>query len=326
MSKNQIPDNFYTDNTNDLERNEILNFISTKIDEGLRIDVFLSCKTDKTRSFIQRLFDENLVSVNGKNKKKNYKIQSGDEISVVIPMPERADILPENIPLDIVYEDEYLLVVDKPKGMVVHPAPGNYSGTLVNALMHHCGDSLSGINGYIRPGIVHRIDKDTSGLLIVAKTDESHRGLAEQIAIHSFERMYEAVVVGNLKEDEFTIDLPIGRHPADRKKMAVVYENSKNAKTDVKIIKRYNGYTHVRLFLHTGRTHQIRVHMSHLGHPVLGDTVYGNKSKVFPHLEGQCLLAKYISFIHPISKETITLTAQMPHYFKEVIEKLEKIQ
>ncbi|MBE6649014.1 MAG: RluA family pseudouridine synthase [Ruminococcaceae bacterium] len=327
MSKNQIPNNSYTDNTSDLEnKNEFLNFIAESADEGIRIDVFLSERTEKTRAFIQRLFDENLISVNGKTKKKNYKVQNGDKISVTIPMPEKTDILPEDIPLKIVYEDEHLLVVDKPKGMVVHPAPGNYSGTLVNALMHHCGDSLSGINGYIRPGIVHRIDKDTSGLLIVAKTDEAHQGLAEQISVHSFTRMYEAVVVGNLKENQFTVDLPIGRHPVDRKKMAVVYENSKNAKTDVVVLKRYNGYTHVRLFLHTGRTHQIRVHMSHMGHPVLGDTVYGNKSKTFPRLEGQCLLAKYISFVHPISKETISFTAEMPDYFKDVIEKLEKIQ
>jgi 23S rRNA pseudouridine1911/1915/1917 synthase len=244
-----------------------------------------------------------------------------------MPPPEKTEILPENIPLDIVFEDEHLLVVNKPKNMVVHPAPGNPSGTLVNALMYHCGDTLSGINGYIRPGIVHRLDKDTSGLLIVAKSDDSHKGLAEQIATHSFTRMYEAIVCGNIKDDKFRIDLPIGRHPVDRKKMAVVYENSRNAITEVEVITRYftrfGSFTHIRLFLYTGRTHQIRVHMSHIGHPVLGDEVYGAPSKNF-RIKGQCLLAKHISFEHPILNKTLSFTAEMPQYFTEIIEALEK--
>ncbi len=288
-------------------------------ENGLRADVFISSKLDRTRSYIQKLADDGLISVNGVSKKKNHKLSTGDVISVSVPPLVEAEIKPENIPLNVVFEDEHLLVVDKPKGMVVHPAPGNYSGTLVNALMHHCGDSLSGINGCIRPGIVHRIDKDTSGLLIVAKNDIAHNGLAEQISVHSFTRIYEAIVVGNVKEDSFKIDLPIGRHPTDRKKMTVIYENSKSAITNVDVISRYKGYTHIRCRLETGRTHQIRVHMAHIGHPVLGDEVYGKQSKSFPKLHGQCLLAKYISFVHPITKETLSFTADMPEYFIKIL-------
>lgn len=294
-------------------------YVVASEDENCRLDVFLSTKLEKTRSFIQKLIDDGFVSVNGKEQKKNYKLNTDDNINVILPLPQKAEIIPENIPLDIIYEDDYLLVVDKPKGMVVHPAPGNYSGTLVNALMYHCGDSLSGINGYIRPGIVHRIDKDTSGLLIVAKTDEAHHGLATQISAHSFVRMYEAIVMGNFKEDKFRIDLPIGRHPVDRKKMAVVYENSRNAITNAEVIERFERYTHMRFFLETGRTHQIRVHMAHKGHPILGDFVYGTSSKQFPNLQGQCLWAKHISFIHPITKEELVFTGEMPEYFKKIL-------
>ncbi|MBO7254187.1 MAG: RluA family pseudouridine synthase, partial [Clostridia bacterium] len=276
----------------------------------------------KTRSYIQKLADEGLILVNGITKNKNHKLSEGDVVSITLPPPVETEILPENIPLNIIFEDEHLLVVDKPKGMVVHPAPSYYSGTLVNALMYHCGDSLSGINGYIRPGIVHRIDKDTSGLLIVAKSDIAHHGLAEQIAVHSFTRIYEAIVVGNIKEDSFKIDLPIGRHPTDRKKMTVIYENSKNAVTHVEVISRFGSYTHIRCKLETGRTHQIRVHMAHMGHPVLGDEVYGKASKIFPKLKGQCLLAKYISFIHPITNETLSFTAEMPDYFTKILSTL----
>lgn len=305
---------------------EIFSFLTANEDDGKRIDVFLSNKLKKTRSFVQKLLDEGLITVNEKIQKKNYKICENDFVEAKIPLPQKTEILPENIPLNVVFEDEHLLVVDKPKGMVVHPAPGNFSGTLVNALMHHCGDSLSGINGYIRPGIVHRIDKDTSGLLIVAKNDEAHVGLAKQISEHSFTRMYEAIVIGNTKEDKFRIDLPIGRHPTDRKKMAVVFENSRNAITNAEVINRFGKYTHMRFFLETGRTHQIRVHMSHKGHPILGDTVYGSASKQFPHLQGQCLWAKHISFIHPISGKTLTFNSTIPEYFKKVLDELHKLQ
>lgn len=301
---------------------EALVFNVSENEEGIRTDVFVSSKVDKTRSYIQKLTEDGMILVNGETKKKNYKLSKGDVVSITLPPPVETEILPENIPLNIIFEDEHLLVVDKPKGMVVHPAPSYYSGTLVNALMYHCGDSLSGINGYIRPGIVHRIDKDTSGLLIVAKSDVAHHGLAEQIAVHSFTRIYEAIVVGNIKEDSFKIDLPIGRHPTDRKKMTVIYENSKNAVTNVEVISRFGSYTHIRCKLETGRTHQIRVHMAHIGHPVLGDEVYGKASKAFPKLKGQCLLAKYISFIHPITNETLSFTAKMPDYFTKILSAL----
>ncbi len=304
--------------------NDTYTFVAESKDNDIRVDIFLSEKTEKTRSFIQKLADDGYLLVNNKKQKKNYKLSNGDIIKITIPFPKECEVLAENIPLDIVYEDEYLLVVDKPKGMVVHPAPGNYNGTLVNALMYHCGESLSGINGYIRPGIVHRIDMDTSGLLIVAKNDDAHRGLAEQISKHSFTRMYEAVVVGNLKEDKFQINLPIGRHPINRKKMAVTYENSRNAISNVEVIKRYGKYTHIRVFLETGRTHQIRVHLSHIGHPVLGDEVYSPELTKFKGLKGQCLLARYIQFIHPIYGNTLSFEAEMPEYFKNVISFIEK--
>ncbi len=324
MKNLTTPNNFNTsyENVAQVEA-EALTFTADKSAEGMRIDVFLSDKIEKTRSFVQKLAEDGFITVKGVPQKKNYKLTGGDEICVYLPLPQKAEILPEDIPLNIVYEDDCLLVVDKPKGMVVHPAPGNSTGTLVNALMHHCGASLSGINGFIRPGIVHRIDKDTSGLLIVAKTDEAHHCLAEQISVHSFTRMYEAIVVGNFKEDSFKIDKPIGRHPVDRKKMAVVYENSRNAITNLEVVKRYGEYTHVRLFLETGRTHQIRVHMAYLGHPVLGDTTYGTKSKRFPHLIGQCLFAKYISFKHPITNETLSFTADLPDYFVKILNNLD---
>ena len=290
---------------------------------GSRIDKYISDNiAELTRSAAQGLLSKESVLVNGKSVSKNYKLRSGDEVTVEIPEPEPMDAVPEDIPLEIVYEDSDLLVVNKPKGMVVHPAHGNYTGTLVNALLHHCGDSLSGINGVIRPGIVHRIDKNTSGLLIVAKNDAAHLHLAEQIKAHSFTREYEAVAVGAFKEPSGTVDAPIGRHKTDRKKMCVTQENSRNAVTHYEVLKQYGGYAHVRLRLETGRTHQIRVHLAYIGHPVLGDDVYG---KPYKGLEGQCLHARKIGFIHPSTGEYMEFSSELPEYFQAVLRKLEKM-
>ncbi len=292
-------------------------------DAGVRLDKYISDNiAELTRSAVQGLCESGGVSVNGKNAAKNYKIRSGDAISVSIPDPQPMDAVPEDIPLDIVYEDSDLLVVNKPKGMVVHPAHGNYTGTLVNALLYHCGDSLSGINGVIRPGIVHRIDKNTSGLLIVAKNDASHLKLAEQIKEHSFTREYEAVAAGYFKEISETIDAPIGRHKIDRKKMCVTTENSRNAVTHFEVIRQFGGYAHVRLRLETGRTHQIRVHLAYLGHPVLGDDVYG---KPYKGIDGQCLHARKIGFIHPTTGDYMEFTSQLPDYFSSILDKLGKM-
>lgn len=290
-------------------------YIAEKEHTGTRLDRFLSqMEQELTRSALQKLIEDGMVTVDEKSPSKNYKLREGDRVTVTIPDPVLPEAVPEDIPLDIVYEDGDLLVVNKPRGMVVHPASGNYSGTLVNALLYHCGDSLSGINGVMRPGIVHRIDKDTSGLLIVAKNDFSHRLLAEQIKEHSFTRKYQAVVVGNIKDDEGTVNAPIGRHPTERKKMAVTLKNSRDAVTHYRVIKRYSGYTHVELTLETGRTHQIRVHMASLGHPVAGDPVYGGKNYL-KSLNGQCLHAYFISFVHPRTGKVLTLTAPLPDYF-----------
>lgn len=290
---------------------------------GKRIDTFISGNINEfTRSAVQGLIEKNKVLVNGKPINKNYKLKYGDGITIEIPEPQVMDAVPENIPLEIVYEDNDLLVVNKPKGMVVHPAHSNYSGTLVNALLYHCGDSLSGINGVIRPGIVHRIDKNTSGLLIVAKNDRSHLHLAEQIKEHSFTREYEAVATGYFKETSGTIDAPIGRHKADRKKMCVTTENSRHAVTHYSVIKQYGGYAHVRLRLETGRTHQIRVHLAYTGHAVLGDDVYG---KPYKNIDGQCLHARKIGFIHPTTSEYMEFTSELPDYFRKILDKLEKM-
>ena len=297
-------------------------FLVEENDAGKRIDSFLAeCIDDITRNAVQRLIEDSNVSINGKVPSKNYKLKTGDTITVVIPDPKLPEARPENIPIEIIYEDDDLLVVNKPKGMVVHPAPGNYEGTLVNALLYYCGDRLSGINGVLRPGIIHRIDKDTSGLLIVAKNDNSHRLLAEQIKEHSFTRKYRAVVYGNLKDDEGTVNAPIGRHPADRKKMTVTLKNSREAVTHYKVLKRYQGFTYVELTLETGRTHQIRVHMSSIGHPVAGDPVYGPK-KVITSLGGQCLHALYISFVHPVTGETLSFSSELPDYFTKFLDSL----
>ena len=282
---------------------------------GKRVDAVLALEMEEqSRSSVQKLIAEGFVTINGKPAAKNAKLKMGDIVSATVPPPKTLDVIPQDLPLSIVYEDDALLVVNKPKGMVVHPAAGNPDHTLVNALLFHCGDSLSGINGVIRPGIVHRIDKDTSGLLIVAKTDEAHRGLAEQIQVHSFLREYEAVVYGRVKEDDFTIDLPIGRSKVDRQKMCVTYENSKPAITHVHVIRRYDRFTHIRCRLETGRTHQIRVHLSYMGYPLAGDARYGPK-KVIEKLHGQCLHAKTIGFVHPVSNEYLFFDSPLPDYF-----------
>lgn len=292
-------------------------------DAGSRIDKYISDNIGElTRSAVQGLMEKGMVTSGGRAVSKNMKLKGGEEIAVEIPEPEPMDAVAEDIPLDIVYEDNDLLVVNKPKGMVVHPAHGNYTGTLVNALLYHCGDSLSGINGVIRPGIVHRIDKNTSGLLIVAKNDASHLKLAEQIKAHSFTREYEAVACGYFKDTEGTIDAPIGRHRTDRKKMCVTSENSRNAVTHYSLIKQYGGYAHVRLRLETGRTHQIRVHLSYIGHSVLGDEVYG---KAYKGLDGQCLHARKIGFIHPSTGEYMEFQSELPEYFTAVLRRLGKM-
>lgn len=289
-------------------------------ESGMRLDKWLAAEdTGLTRTALQNLIESGNIIVNGKSVQKNYKQRSGDRIEVNIPDPEPLRVEAENIPLDIVYEDSSLLVVNKPKGMVVHPAPGNYTGTLVNALLYHCGDSLSGINGIIRPGIVHRIDKNTSGLLIVAKNDMAHAGLSEQIKVHSFTREYEAVACGRFREEQGSIDAPIGRHHTDRKKMCVTDRNSKNAVTHYRVIEQFDKYAHLRLRLETGRTHQIRVHLSYIGHPVLGDDVYG---KPFKGIDGQCLHAKKIGFVHPVTGEYMEFDSELPDYFKEILRKV----
>ncbi|MBQ5314726.1 MAG: RluA family pseudouridine synthase [Oscillospiraceae bacterium] len=289
--------------------------------KGERLDKFISSNEefDLTRTAVQNLITEGMITVNGKKIAKNYVISGGETVSVEIPEPVVLDVLPENIPIDIVYEDDYLLVVNKPKGMVVHPAAGNYTGTLVNALMYHCKDRLSSINGVIRPGIVHRIDKNTSGLLIVAKTDSAHLGLAEQIKEHSFTREYETIIVGRMKEYKGTIDAPIGRHHIDRKKMCVTDKNSKNAVTHYEVLEEFREHSYLKLRLETGRTHQIRVHLSYVGHAVLGDDVYGKPVKDF---EGQCLHARKIGFVHPITNEYLEFSSDLPDYFEEQLRKL----
>ena len=285
-----------------------------------RLDKLISDNSELSRSAAAKLIERGLVTVNGKSADKKTVLKSGEIALVEIPEPEPQDILPENIPLDIVYEDDDLLVVNKPKGMVVHPAAGHFSGTLVNALMYHCKDSLSGINGEIRPGIVHRIDKDTSGLLIVAKNDFAHIGLSEQIKAHSFTREYQTVVCGNIKQDG-TVNAPIGRHKLDRKKMCVTAENSREAITHYSVLRNFAGYTHLAVRLETGRTHQIRVHLSYIGHPVAGDEVYGNGKPKW--LAGQCLHAKKIGFVHPRTGEYLEFDSDLPEYFKKFLKEIE---
>ena len=292
---------------------------------GERLDAFLTRSLENmSRSGAQKLLEEGHVLLRGKPGKKNDKLQPGDEIRVTIPEPKPVDIVPKEIPLNIAYEDEDVLVINKPKGLVVHPAAGHQDDTLVNGLLFAMGDELSGINGELRPGIVHRIDKDTSGLLAVAKNDLAHAVLASQLKDHTMARTYEAIVCGSFREDSGTVDAPIGRHPSDRKKMTVTQRNSKDAVTHWEVVARYRGYTHVRCRLETGRTHQIRVHMAHIGHPILGDTVYGHKK---PELgqDSQCLHAGALCFRHPRDGRPVMVFAPMPEYFQKVIEKLEKM-
>ena len=294
---------------------------------GQRADQFLSQSLNNlTRSAAQKLLEGGHVLRAGKALKKNDRLNPGDEISVLIPDPTEVEILPQDIPLDVIYEDEDVIVVNKPVGMVVHPAPGHPDGTLVNALLHHCGDSLSGINGELRPGIVHRIDRDTSGLIIAAKNDTAHLALAEQLQDHSLYREYEAVIVGGLKDDQGTVDLPIARHPTDRKKMAINHYNGRHAVTHWTVLRRYPGYTHVQCRLETGRTHQIRVHLAAQGHPVLGDPVYNGVRKGFPELAGQCLHARRLSFVHPRTGERMTLEAPLPDYFTATLARCQRLE
>ncbi len=293
--------------------------------EGLRIDKYLAeVMTDYSRSFLQKQLKDKNVTVNGCPVKASYKVSEDDEIAVAIPASQEPDILPQDIPLDILYEDEQLLVVNKPKGMVVHPSAGHYSDTLVNALMFHCRGQLSGINGVLRPGIVHRIDMDTTGALVVCKTDLAHQSLAAQLKEHSITRRYRAIVHGNLKDSQGTVEGPIGRHPVERKKMAVNVAKGKEAITHYRVLEQLKGYTYVECQLETGRTHQIRVHMSSIGHPLLGDLVYGPKKCPFPSLKGQTLHAMVLGFLHPVTGEYMEFQAPLPEYFETLLKKLAK--
>ena len=291
--------------------------------EGERLDKFLSIiYPDTSRSFFQKLIKDSGVLVNEKAEKASYRMNFEDVVTIHFPDAVETTIEPENIPLDVLYEDDDLLIVNKPKGMVVHPSAGHYSGTLVNAIMYHCKDSLSGINGEIRPGIVHRIDMDTTGSLIVCKNDNSHVHIAEQIKVHSVNRIYEGIVFGNVKEDEGTIEGPIGRHPVERKKMAINEKNGKPAITHYKVLERFGNYTYMQFKLETGRTHQIRVHMSSIGHPLLGDALYSNGKSPFKNLCGQTLHAKTIGFIHPSTGEYLEFSAPLPEYFEKLLSQL----
>lgn len=302
---------------------EAIHFTVSAEDNGVRIDKYLSDHMEEmSRSYLQKLLKSEDVIVNEKVVKANYKVGSGDVISVSVPEPEEVNIQPEDIPLDILYEDEDLIVVNKPKGMVVHPSAGHYSQTLVNALMYHCRDELSGINGVMRPGIVHRIDMNTTGSLLVCKNDFTHNHIAEQLKEHSIKRKYRAIVHGVLKEEDGVIDAPIGRHPTDRKKMAVNYKNGKTALTHYHVCQRFSNFTYIECQLETGRTHQIRVHMKSIGHPILGDDVYGPAKSPF-RLEGQTLHAMVLGFIHPRKNRYMEFSAPLPEYFINLLKKLD---
>ncbi len=293
--------------------------------EGERIDRYLSDTfEDRSRSYIQKLIKDDLVIVNQKPVKASYRLLLGDQVEITLPEVKEPDIVPENIPLDILYEDADVIIVNKPKQMVVHPSFGHYSGTLVNALMYHCGRGLSGINGMMRPGIVHRIDMDTTGSLVVCKNDMAHQSLAEQLKEHTIRRVYVAIVHGNVKEDNGTVDIPIGRHPIERKKMSTHTKSGKRAVTHYRVLRRFGEYTYIQCILETGRTHQIRVHMAHIGHPLLGDEVYGPRRCPFSGLQGQTLHAKTLGFIHPGTGEYLEVDAPLPKYFLGLLDRLGK--
>ncbi len=301
-------------------------------DVGVRIDNFIAGKLDLTRSAVVKLIDSGNATLGGVKTAKNYKLRRGDIVEVAIPMPENSEALPENIPLDVVYEDSDIIVVNKPVGMVVHPAPGNYTGTLVNALLYHCGDSLSGVGGVLRPGIVHRIDKDTAGLLVSAKNDDAHLFLASEIKEHKVARIYYAIVLGNFKEDKGTVNAPIGRHPTDRKRMAVIKGEGMRAReaiTHWEVVERFGRFTLVRCILETGRTHQIRVHMAYIGHPLLGDSVYGGAGSDFEarnkkYINGQTLFAAELMLTHPRTREEMHFSAELPSDFSEILTRLRR--
>jgi len=306
-----------------MDENQIITIIAKE--SGERIDALLVRNLEGfSRNAVQRLIEEGNVTLRGKTLKKNYKCSAGDELEILLPEITDIPVIPQDIPLEILFEDDDVIVINKPRGMVVHPAPGHPDGTVVNALLWHCGDTLSGIGGEKRPGIVHRIDKDTSGLLIIAKNDFSHRILSEQLSDHTLYREYEAIARGRFRDESGTVDAPIGRHPSDRKRMAVTEKNAKPAVTHWKVLTHYNGYTHIQCRLETGRTHQIRVHMSHIGHPLLGDYTYGAPSPD-KGLEGQCLHARRLRFIHPRTGEDILVESELPEYFRNVLAHLNTI-
>ena len=307
-------------------------YVVTENDAGKRLDSFIAQSTELSRSVAAKLIENGCVTVFGRTSSKKYEVRCGDEIEITLPEPEPSEITPENIPLDIIFEDGDILVINKPSGMVVHPAPGNYSGTLVNALLYYCKDSLSGIGGVIRPGIVHRIDKDTSGLLVVAKNDTAHRILSEELEHHGIEREYHALVRGGFKSDTGTVDAPIGRHPVDRKRMAVLTgadAHAKDALTHYEVLERFGDITYIKCLLETGRTHQIRVHMAYIGHPLLGDSVYGGAGTDFEAhnrrlITGQCLFAAELHLTHPRTREQMIFNAELPADFSELLEKLRR--
>ena len=304
-----------------------MEYLSITVDNqenNLRIDKLLSDRiSEQSRSYLQKLIKDGNITVNGSIVKPKYKVQANDLINLSLPEPEEPDILPENIPLDILYEDDDILVINKPKGMVVHPSAGHYTGTVVNAVMYHCNGNLSGINGVMRPGIVHRIDMDTTGAIVICKSDQAHQNLAEQLKVHSITRKYRAIVYGNFKDDNGTITGDIGRHPIDRKKMAIVQRNGKPAITHYHVLVRFGAYTYIECQLETGRTHQIRVHMASTGHPLLGDELYGPSKCPF-HLQGQCLHAMILGFQHPISGQYVQFEAPLPDYFTHLLQNLRK--
>lgn len=316
-------DNINEEKSSDVSCEEIREFLVEEDEEGDRLDVYLADQfVDMSRSYIQKIIKDKKVTVNGKIEKAKYLVKEEDKIVIEIPKPKVLEVVPQDIPIEIVYEDDDIIIVNKPQGMVVHPAPGNYEGTLVNAILYHCKGNLSSINGVIRPGIVHRIDKDTSGILMIAKNNNAHNCLAEQLKDHSITREYEFICHGVFKEDNVTVDRPIGRNPKDRLKMAIV-PNGKRAVTHFEVIERFNGYTHVRARLETGRTHQIRVHAMSINHPLVGDPVYGPKNSKIK-LNGQALHAKKLGFIHPTTKEYIEFDSELPDYFQKLLEKLRK--